>query len=305
MSAVFGVRLANGREVVVKARDDPAGRTPACVTAQAELVRLGIRCPAPVTGVRRVAGTALAVHAEEWQPGGELLRGESAEVAVRYACVYAELMAALEQVRVRPPLPNPDWLPFDHRGSRPWPDDAELDQLDQSLVPGFVVDTVTWAARRLNPARDLPRVLGHADFEAQNLRWTDSGTGPQLSTVFDWDSLAWMPEPVLVGAASAAFASAEVPTLVPVESSEAFLDAYQVARARAFSADELQVAWAASLLTATVNARREALLGEPRVTTAPLRAQAAERLARAGHGQRADRPSAAARPVRRRQNGPG
>jgi hypothetical protein len=285
LSAVFGVRLADGREVVVKARDDPAGRTLACVSAQAGLARLGIRCPVPVTWVHRVGGGALAVHAEEWQPGGELLRGESADVAVRYARVYAELMAALEHVRVRPPLPNPDWLPFDHHGASPWPDDAELEELDESLIPGFVTDVLIRAACRLSPAHELHRVLGHADFEAQNLRWTDcagSGTGPQVRAVFDWDSLAWMPEPVLVGAASAAFASAEVPTLVAVESSEAFLDAYQVARARAFSPEERQVAWAASLLTATVNARREALLGEPPVTTVPLRAQAAERLARAG-----------------------
>ena len=46
-------------------------------------------------------------------------------------------------------------------------------------------------------------MLGHADFEAQNLRWH----GLDVWVVHDWDSLAWQPEAALVGAASAAFAN--------------------------------------------------------------------------------------------------
>jgi len=40
-------------------------------------------------------------------------------------------------------------------------------------------------------------VLGHADFEAQNLRWH----GRRVWAVPDWDSLAWQPEAALAGAA--------------------------------------------------------------------------------------------------------
>jgi hypothetical protein len=39
-------------------------------------------------------------------------------------------------------------------------------------------------------AAGLPCVLGHADFEAQNLRWH----GREVWAVHDWDSLAWQPE---------------------------------------------------------------------------------------------------------------
>jgi len=126
-------------------------------------------------------------------------------------------------------------------------------------------------------AAGLPCVLGHADFEAQNLRWH----GRDVWTVHDWDSLAWQPEAALVGAASGAFASAGPPTLAPIDSSDAFLTAYQDRRGRVFTAAEREVAWAASLWPAAHNARWEALHGDAPVSGDALRAQAAERLRRA------------------------
>jgi hypothetical protein len=119
-------------------------------------------------------------------------------------------------------------------------------------------------------------VLGHADFEAQNLRWQ----GRQVWAVHDWDSLAWQPEAALVGAASGSFASAGPPALAPIESSEAFLVAYQDIRGRFFAAVELEIAWAASLWMAAYNAREEALRWDTTVGRDALRAQAAERLRR-------------------------
>jgi hypothetical protein len=136
-----------------------------------------------------VAVGALAVHAEEHQPGGELLHGDSPEVAVRYAAVFARLMAELVHVSVAPPLPNPRWARWDHTDPGLWPAIGFLDERDQSAVPAYVVDTAERARKRLLAA-DLPNVLGHADFEAQNLRWLDG----EVWIVHDWDSLAWQPE---------------------------------------------------------------------------------------------------------------
>jgi hypothetical protein len=48
-----------------------------------------------------------------------------------------------------------------------------------------------------------------------------------------------------------------------------------------FTAEEREIAWAASLWTAAHNARWEVLHGDPPVTGDALRAQAAERLRRA------------------------
>jgi hypothetical protein len=99
--------------------------------------------------------------------------------------------------------------------------------------------------------------------------------------VHDWDSLAWQPEAALAGAASGSLASAGPPTLAPVESSEAFLVAYQDIRRRLFTAVEREIAWAASLWMAAYNAREKALLGDALVSSVALQAQAAERLRRA------------------------
>ncbi len=273
VSMVFGLRLAGGTDVVVKARADN-GRAVSCVAAQAQLAGRGFPCARPLTPVAGVG--SLAVHAEEFRPGGEVLHGDSPDVAVRCAAVFAWLMAELTGVTVAPPLPNPPWVRWDHAGSGVWPAIDFLDNRDQNLVPAYVVEAAARARRRLLAA-GLPCVLGHADFEAQNLRWH----GQQVWAVHDWDSLAWQPEAALAGAASGSFASAGPPILAPIESSEAFLVAYQNIRGRLFTAVEREIAWAASLWMAAYNARELALCGGTSVGGDALRAQAAERLRRA------------------------
>ena len=275
MSSVFAARLVDGRQVAVKVRADEDGRAAACVAAQLQLAAGGFPCAAPLTPVLVVEG--MAVHAEEWRPGGVMMRGDAPGVARRFAELLGWLMQDLSRVTVPPPLPNPYWLRWDHGGPGPWPAMDFLDERDQSLIPGFVVETVSRATRRLARA-ELPGVLGHADFETQNIRWL----GDEPLAVHDWDSLAWMPEAVIVGAASGAFASAETPTLAPVESSAEFLFAYQQRTGRPFTQEETEVAWAASLWPAAHNARAEALFRQPPVAGAPLQSQARERLARAG-----------------------
>jgi hypothetical protein len=71
---------------VVKAREDD-GRAASGVAAQARPAERELPCARPLTPAVGVG--ALAVHGEEFRPGGELLRGDSPEVAVRYAAVPA------------------------------------------------------------------------------------------------------------------------------------------------------------------------------------------------------------------------
>lgn len=272
-STVFGLRLADGTDVVVKARPDD-GRAVPCLTAQARLAENGFPCARPLTPVVGVG--PLAVHAEEFRLGGEMLYGDSPEVATRYGEVFARLTAGLADVAVEPPLPNPRWVRWDHPDPGPWPSIESLDEKDQSLVPTYVTDIARRARRRLLAA-GLPCVLGHADFEAHNVWWHDQ----QVHTVHDWDSLAWQPEAALVGAASAVFPKLGPATLPPIESTEAFLAAYQATRGRTFTTEEHQVAWAASLWPAAHDIRWEALHGYNAVSGGALWAQAAERLRRA------------------------
>jgi hypothetical protein len=272
VSMVFGLRLPGGTEVVVKARADD-GRAASCVAAQARLAERGFPCARPLTPAVGVG--SLAVHAEEFRPGGEVLHGDSPDVAARCARVFARLMAELAGVTVAPPLPNPPWVRWDHTDPGMWPVIGWIDDRDERAVPGYVAEVAVRARRRLLAA-GLPCVLGHADFEAQNLRWH----GQQVWTVHDWDSLAWQPEAALVGAASGAFASDGPPTLAPIESSEAFLVAYQDIRGRLFTAEEREVAWAASVWMDTYNVWEALHDGTPLPGDA-LRAQGAERLRRA------------------------
>jgi hypothetical protein len=273
VSMVFGLRLAGGTAVVIKARAGD-GRAVSCVAAQAQLAGRGFPCARPLTPVTCVG--SLAVHAEEFRPGGEALHGDSPQIAMRNAEVFARLMAELADVTVAPPLPNPPWVRWDHADSGVWPAIDFLDDRDQRTVPRHVVDTAVRARRRLLAA-GLPCVLGHADFEAQNLRWH----GREVWAVHDWDSLAWQPEAALAGAASGSFASDGPPMLAPIESSEAFLVAYQDIRGRLFTAVEREIAWAASLWMAAYNVREMALCGYTPAGGDALREQAAERLRRA------------------------
>ena len=271
VSTVFGLRLAGGTDVVVKARPDN-GRAVSCVAAQARLAERGFPCARPLTPVTNVG--SLAVHAEEFRPGGEVLHGDSPDVAVRCAEVFARLMAELAGVTVAPPLPNPPWVRWDHADSGVWPAIYFPDGREPPAAPAYVVEVAGRTRRRLLAA-GLPCSLGHADFEAQNLRWH----GPEVWAVHDWDSLAWQPEAALAGAASGAFSSDGPPTLAPIESSEAFLVAYQDIRGRSFTAVEQEMAWAASLWMAAYNVWELHLDATP--SGDALRAQAAERLRRA------------------------
>ena len=88
---------------MVKARADDS-RAVSCV-AQTRLAERGFPCARPLTPVAGVG--SLAVHAEEFRPGGEVLHGDSPDVAARYAEVFARLMAELAGLTVAPPLPNP------------------------------------------------------------------------------------------------------------------------------------------------------------------------------------------------------
>lgn len=276
MSVVSGLRLADGIEVVVKARPDD-GRAASCLAAQARLAENGFPCPRPLTPATTVG--ELSVHAEQLRSGGEVLPGDRPAIAVRYGEVLGWLMAELDRVQTTPPLPNPRWVRWDHAGTMLWPAIEDLDARDQSAVPAFVGDAAARARRRLLAASDLPSVLGHADFEAQNMRWH----GERIWAVHDWDSLAWQPEAALAGAACAVFPKTGPVALPPIESSEVFLAAYQDTRTRSFTAEEQQVAWAASVWTTAHDLRWQALGSrlEHHDNSDALQAQLLERLSRA------------------------
>jgi len=276
VSRVFAVRLDDGREAVVKAREHPLARAATCVGVQRRLADAGFPVARPLTGVSACRG--LAVHAEEHRPGGSVVADDGPGAATASGRLFSRAAALLGRERVAPPRPTPDWLDWGHAGPGPWAPSAMFDpQQERVGLPAPLVALAVRARRRL-VGTPLPPVLGHGDWEAQNLRW--SGGEPYV--VHDWDSLALLPEAALAGAAAGVFASAVFTTLAPLDSSAAFLEAVQAAGGRAFDREEVQVAWAASLWPALHRARVELLFDLPQVAVAAVAAQAEERLALAG-----------------------
>ena len=273
LSAVIGVRLADGREVVVKVR--PAlPRIAACVEVQRHMFDAGYPCPAPLAGPAPF-GNGVAT-AEACVPGGDGLPN-----AEHTAQLSAQAFARLIQLAPRPAevsslAPAPFWAAWNHGEAELWPrpDGAEV---DLNAVDG--PDWLDWAAGR---ARDRLRagmgeaVVGHCDWLADNVRWQ----GDELLVVHDWDSAVADTEAVLAGFAAALYSTASSDQPATVEETARFLAAYCDARGRAFSPDEFERAWAAGLWTRASDAKEEHVAGQAIVSLSETQARA--RLSRAG-----------------------
>jgi aminoglycoside phosphotransferase (APT) family kinase protein len=150
----------------------------------------------------------------------------------------------------------PGWVAWDHGGAELWP--ARDDAGAPIHGPGpDDVDGAGAAARAVLRALDRPAVIGHGDFEDQNLRWD----GSRIHVVHDWDSLIAQPECAIVGATAAIWPAGVVAWCATISEAEEFLSAYEAERGRPFDADERRAAWAAALWQRAFNARKHAADG--------------------------------------------
>jgi hypothetical protein len=277
LSAVTGLRLADGREVVVKVRPD-SPRIAACVEVQRRMFQAGYPCPQPLTGAVSFGGDVAT--AEAYVPGGAML--PSADHAAR---VFAEAFARLIRLAPRPAEvptfdPAPSWAAWNHAedGLWPYPEDPAVN-LNEVAGPEWIDDAGRRARDRLR-AGESEAVIGHCDWLAGNLRWS----GDALLVVHDWDSITADGEAVLVGFAAALYSTVSADELATVKDTERFLVAYCQARGREFSADELERSWAAGVWTRACDARYQHAVGLP--ITSLSENEACERLRRSGTGPR-------------------
>ena len=274
ISSVTGLRLADGREIVVKVRP-PAPRIFGCFEVQRALWTAGFPCPRPLAGPAPL-GKGLAT-AERFVPGGTRLPR-----TFDAARLFAEALAGL--VALAPPLsglptlaPPPYWLAWDHDQSGTWPADPDV-ELNAHSGPLWLEQVAEQARQRLLKA-PLPPVVGHVDWESQNLRWR----GRRLHIVHDWDSIAVRPEAAIAGAAAMVFpATGTVNEQATIGQSARFLEAYAAARNQPFTAEELEVAWAAGLWVQAYKAKKGMATGSGAHLLEPLAREAQERLHRAG-----------------------
>jgi len=219
----------------------------------------------PLTDV--IVSEGVAVHAERFVAGGELETEDTPEAAARSGRLLADLVRRLASLDLEPPLPNPEWVRWDVMPERE----------GAKAVPDWIEETTRRVQAKLAGC-DLRPLLGHADWQAQNIRWRHN----EPHVVHDWGGLAWLPEAAIAGSAAEIFAiHGEQARLAPLESSEAFLNAYESERGVRFSPYEAEIAWAASIWEALHNARDELISNLPKLTYERLKAERVERLTRA------------------------
>jgi hypothetical protein len=274
LSVVVGLRLVDDREVVVKTRP-LASRISGCLEVQRHLWANGFPCPRPVAGPAPI-GAAETATAEEYVPGGVQLARDG-PAPEHFARLLWRLIDQCAELRMEDRLsPPPPWVEWDHSRAGIWPrSDEGDDDFNADPEPKWL-DDVAAQARNVLLHFQAPHVVGHVDWESQNIRWHQR----RPLVVHDWDSAAARPEATIAGAASAEFTvSGEPPSAATLAETERFLDAYQAARGVAFNHQELGAAWAAGLWVRAFNAKKTRV--HQRAETEAFADEAWERLRRA------------------------
>jgi len=276
LSSVHGIELRDGRRVVAKVRP-AAERIEGCEAVHRHLWQRGLPCAEPLAGPVRVGDQCLTVEAMiEDGPHPE----SAAPDAVRSAKALAWLVSMAPPVTAVPTLdPPPPWVHWAHDedGTWPWPDDLDA---DLNAFPGPEwVDDLGYRVRERLAAYQAPAIVGHGDWEAQNIVWQ----GGRLHAVHDWDSVVSLPEATIAGVAATVFGVQGCPPGAPgIEQTEAFLDAYADARGLSWSRDDREVCWAAGLWVRVFNAKKASFDPRAGQVVPAFRDEAMDRLRRAG-----------------------
>ena len=256
LSLVVGLQLSDGREVVIKARA-AARRLDGCFVVQNFLHARGFPAPQPLVAPTPLG--SLSASAERYVSGGEVLAAAPHTTELCASALAHLLARAPAPTEVPSVEPAPPWASWDHSepGVWPVPDDRDAD-LNAHPGPQWLDDLGRRVRARLGDVV-APDAIGHADWEAHNLRWI----GDQLHVVHDWDSIAARPAAAIVGLAAAVHtASGEPLTEATDEQIESFLTAFGQARNRPLTNDEREIAWAAGLWVRAFNAKKDALDGD-------------------------------------------
>lgn len=276
LSTVVGLLLADGRRVVLKIRPR-LDRINGCVAVHLALWHAGFPCAQPLAGP--VPAGDRVVTAELMTDDGRAL-DIAPEHPWQSALALARLVSLAPSPSAVPALaPPPPWVGWNHDEGEVWPrpDDRDGD-LNASPGPDWLDDAGRRVRARLR-AYHAPEVIGHADWEAQNVLWKDA----RLHVVHDWDSVVSLPESAIAGAAAAVFSvRGERFGFATVQRTAEFLEAYERARDVRWSEDDREASWAAGLWVLSFNAKKATLDPRDGDRVDRLAGQVAERLARSG-----------------------
>lgn len=254
VGAVFGLRLEDGREVVVKAyqRDADFDRLVEVTRCQAILNRRGFPCAAIIRAPSVHEGVPIVTE-ELRQPSPRGNPHDPATMGVMAAGLawQVQLLRDVDGQRLNPG--RPAWANWD-AGAWPDPHHPALDLSRPAVGYEWLEERANGHAAVLRDAcAAFANVVGHTDWVWQNVAVRDH----RLQAGYDWDSLVFFPEAVVVGLSAGAFTQGsptppDAPTWNEVLR---FLDIYQRARGSRFSTPEVAAAHHAAGWARCYNAR--------------------------------------------------
>jgi hypothetical protein len=256
MGAVCGVRLVDERRVVVKIHQasHSLGFLQAMVQVQRYLIAQGYPCTKPLIDPQPFGNGFATI--EEFADEG--VYHEDYNPKIRRS--MAEALAQLIQLTMRPGA-MPD-LPLDVLDKRLpagviWPTPhSKLFNFEATAAGAEWIDEIAREAQEIKLRGAGQLVLGHVDWAVKHFRYIDK----RISIIYDWDSLAFEKEPIIVGHAAGYFTYTEhfersrQPT---DEESRAFIAEYEIARGQPFTPEEHQTLNAAKLYELAYSARCE------------------------------------------------
>jgi hypothetical protein len=257
VGSVFGVRLRDGRRVVVKVHPPRASVAylEAMQAVQRRLAGAGFPAPAPLaapTPLARGIAVAETVLDRGAPPDGrDPAQRRAMAAGLAELVALARPLAGLAGLRENIMAVEPGKL---------WPirHDGRFDFAATSAGAEWIdrIATAAAALRDREPAGE--EVVGHTDWRAEHLRFD----GGRLTAVHDWDSLAVLPEAALVGSVAHAFpanwAVADARPTPTRDEALGFIADYEAARdGGPFTAGERRTARAALVWTMAYTARCE------------------------------------------------
>jgi hypothetical protein len=267
VGSTHGVKLADGRELVIKARPpahtnpDHSHDVPSLTSVCRVLGWLrarGYPCAPLVLGPTPLAKGIATV--EEFFERGE--RGDAFRPACRKAIAtglaqLVELLRACgaEAVAVRHVRRPADLYPQPH---------AKIFDFKATATGAQWIDDFARRAREVEDAGEAP-VLGHGDWRVEHLRFLDDA----IVATYDWDSLGHLPETVLVGSSAHGFTAdwsrPDVRRIPTADDVRAYIAEYEEGRGRPLSRRERRAIFASCVYALAYSARCQHALEPARV----------------------------------------
>jgi Phosphotransferase enzyme family len=238
VGALFGIRRHDGSRVAMKIHKLFTNEIyfEAVQAIQSALADVGFPAPRPL-------GRHGAVTWEQWLDAGSFRDGHDPEVRRAMAATLVRFHGLATRTGLRPrstagaPVDGTVW---------PVPHNALFDFAATTSGAEWI-DEIGRAALPIGRGDTGDEVVGHTDWSAKHLRFDDD---LQPTALYDWDSVNTSREPTLVGTAAGSFTYTEelsppVARWPSAEESLAFIEDYEQARGKSFSAQERHAAHAA------------------------------------------------------------